>query len=157
MGHTARILVVDDDTDLRQALGDRLGALGLQVTLTGSGADALRLVREEGPAVVLLDLVLPGMDGMAVLEAVRREDPDTAVIVLTAYGTIARAVEAMKKGPYDFVTKPFDPKHLEIVVALEGSEELAQVLRLLALEPAQEARAREPAGKCSVEALPESR
>jgi DNA-binding NtrC family response regulator len=116
MGHTARILVVDDDADLRQALGDRLGALGLQVTLTGSGADALRLVREEGPAVVLLDLVLPGMDGMAVLEAVRREDPDTAVIVLTAYGTIARAVEAMKKGAYDFVTKPFDPKHLEIVV-----------------------------------------
>jgi DNA-binding NtrC family response regulator len=116
MGQTARLLVVDDDADLSQALGDRLRALGLQVTLTGSGTDALRLVREEGPAVVLLDLVLPGMDGMAVLDAIRREDPDTAVIVLTAYGTIARAVEAMKKGAYDFVTKPFDPKHLEIVV-----------------------------------------
>jgi DNA-binding NtrC family response regulator len=116
MGQTARILVVDDDADLSQALGDRLRALGLQVTVTGSGTDALRLVREEGPAVVLLDLVLPGMDGMAVLDGIRREDPDTAVIVLTAYGTIARAVEAMKKGAYDFVTKPFDPKHLEIVV-----------------------------------------
>ena len=73
MGQTARILVVDDDADLSQALGDRLRALGLQVTLTGSGTDALRLVREEGPAVVLLDLVLPGMDGMAVLDAIRRE------------------------------------------------------------------------------------
>jgi DNA-binding NtrC family response regulator len=135
MGHTARILVVDDDADLSQALGDRLGALGFQVTLAGSGADALRLAREEEPAVVLLDLVLPGMDGMAVLDAIRREAPDAAVIVLTAYGTIARAVEAIKKGAFDFVTKPFDPKHLEIVVgkALER-QALRDVNSLLTAE-----------------------
>jgi DNA-binding NtrC family response regulator len=128
MGHTARILVVDDDADLSHALG-------LQVTLAGSGADALRLAREEEPAVVLLDLVLPGMDGMAVLDAIRREAPDAAVIVLTAYGTIARAVEAIKKGAFDFVTKPFDPKHLEIVVgkALER-QALRDVNSLLTAE-----------------------
>jgi DNA-binding NtrC family response regulator len=105
------------------------------VTLAGSGADALRLAREEEPAVVLLDLVLPGMDGMAVLDAIRREAPDAAVIVLTAYGTIARAVEAIKKGAFDFVTKPFDPKHLEIVVgkALER-QALRDVNSLLTAE-----------------------
>jgi DNA-binding NtrC family response regulator len=113
---SARLLLVDDDPDLCEALSDRLTALGFQVTVAGTGADALRLVREEAPALVLLDLVLPGMDGMGVLEAIRREEPDALVIVITAYGTIARAVEAIKKGAYDFVTKPFDPTHLEIVL-----------------------------------------
>ncbi|MBI4012377.1 MAG: sigma-54-dependent Fis family transcriptional regulator, partial [Candidatus Rokubacteria bacterium] len=112
----ARALVVDDDPDLCEALGDRLRGLGFQVTAAGSGGEALRLVREDPPLIVLLDLVLPGMDGMAVLEAIRREEPEVVVIVITAHGTIARAVEAMKKGAYDFVTKPFDPRHLEIVL-----------------------------------------
>ncbi|MBI3458448.1 MAG: sigma-54-dependent Fis family transcriptional regulator [Candidatus Rokubacteria bacterium] len=116
MAPSARILVVDDDPDLRETLSDRLEALGFQVTVAGSGPEALRLLREEPPAIVLLDLVLPGMDGMVVLGAIRREEPDVVVIVLTAHGTIARAVEAMKNGAYDFVTKPFDPKHLEIVL-----------------------------------------
>jgi FixJ family two-component response regulator len=112
----ARVLVIDDDADLCESLRDRLQALGFQVSVAGNGAAALRLVREEAPAIVLLDLVLPGMDGVAVLEAIRRDDPEVVVIVITAHGTIARAVEAMKKGAYDFVTKPFDPKHLEIVL-----------------------------------------
>jgi DNA-binding NtrC family response regulator len=113
---STRVLVVDDDPDLAESLRDRLGALGFQVTVADRGSEALRLVREETPAIVLLDLVLPGMDGMAVLEAVRREDPEIQIIVITAHGTIPRAVAAMKKGAYDFVTKPFDPKHLEIVM-----------------------------------------
>ncbi|MGH7318880.1 MAG: sigma-54-dependent transcriptional regulator [Candidatus Rokuibacteriota bacterium] len=117
MAHATRVLVVDDDPDLCESLKDRLAALGFQVTLAENGPEALRLVREESPSIVLLDLVLPGMDGMAVLDAVRRDEPDTVVVVITAYGTIARAVEAMKKGAYDFVTKPFDARHLEIVLA----------------------------------------
>ncbi len=112
----ARILVVDDDPDLCETLSDRLEALGFQVAVAAGGPEALRQIREEPPAIVLLDLVLPGMDGMTVLETIRREEPDVVVIVITAHGTIARAVEAMKKGAYDFVTKPFDPKHLEIVL-----------------------------------------
>ena len=114
--HATRVLVVDDDPDLCEALSDRLRGLGFQVATAGSGAEALRLVREDPPAIVLLDLVLPGMDGMAVLDAIRREEPDVVVIVITAHGTIARAVEAMKKGAYEFVTKPFEPRHLEIVL-----------------------------------------
>ncbi len=116
MPQPARILLVDDDADFCEALRDRLAALGFQVTIAGTGAEGLRLLREEAPAIALVDLVLPGMDGMALLETIRREEPDTVVIVITAHGTIARAVEAMKKGAYDFVTKPVDPRHLEIVL-----------------------------------------
>ena len=116
MAPPARVLLVDDDPDFCEALSDRLRSLGFQVSVADRGSEALRLCREEPPAIVLLDLVLPGMDGMAVLETIRREEPDVVVIVITGHGTIARAVEAMKKGAYDFVSKPIDPRHLEIVL-----------------------------------------
>ncbi len=116
MAPPARVLLVDDDPDFCEALSDRLRFLGFQVSVADRGPEALRLCREEPPAIVLLDLVLPGMDGMAVLETIRREEPDVVVIVITGHGTIARAVEAMKKGAYDFVSKPIDPRHLEIVL-----------------------------------------
>ena len=116
MAPPARVLLVDDDPDFCEALSDRLRSLGFQVSVADRGSEALRLCREEPPAIVLLDLVLPGMDGMAVLETIRREEPDVVVIVITGHGTIARAVEAMKKGAYDFVSKPVDPRHLEIVL-----------------------------------------
>ena len=116
MASPARVLLVDDDPDFCEALGDRLRSLGFEVSVADRGPEALRLCREEPPAIVLLDLVLPGMDGMAVLEAIRRSEPDAVVIVITGHGTIARAVEAMKKGAYDFVSKPVDAKHLEIVL-----------------------------------------
>jgi DNA-binding NtrC family response regulator len=117
MAPPSRILLVDDDPDFCEALGDRLRSLGFQVSVADRGPEALRLCRDEPPAIVLLDLVLPGMDGMVVLETIRREEPDAVVIVITGHGTIARAVEAMKKGAYDFVSKPIDPRHLEIVLA----------------------------------------
>jgi DNA-binding NtrC family response regulator len=116
MAPPARVLLVDDDPDFCEALGDRLRSLGFEVSVADRGSEALRLCREEPPAIVLLDLVLPGMDGMAVLEAIRRSEPDVVVIVITGHGTIARAVEAMKKGAYDFVSKPVDARHLEIVL-----------------------------------------
>ena len=89
MAQSARLLLVDDDPDFCEALGDRLRAKGFQVTVAERGPEALRLCREETPAIVLLDLVLPGMDGMAVLETIRRESPDVVVIVITGHGTIA--------------------------------------------------------------------
>ena len=116
MAPPARVLLVDDDPDFCEALSDRLRSLGFQVSVADRGPEALRLCREEPPAIMLLDLVLPGMDGMVVLETIGREEPDVVVIVITGHGTIARAVEAMKKGAYDFVSKPVDPRHLEIVL-----------------------------------------
>jgi DNA-binding NtrC family response regulator len=116
MGQPARVLVVDDDPDFCEALRDRVAAWGFEAVGVGSGAGALQAVREDPPAVVLLDLVLPGMSGLVVLQTLRREAPEVAVIVITAHGTIARAVEAMRAGAYDFVTKPVDPRHLEVVL-----------------------------------------
>ena len=116
MAPPARVLLVEDDPDFCEARGDRRRSLGFEVSVADRGSEALRLCREEPPAIVLLDLVLPGMDGMAVLEAIRRSEPAVVVIVITGHGTIARAVEAMKKGAYDFVSKPVDAKHLEIVL-----------------------------------------
>src|SRR5262245_50545009 len=116
MAPPSRVLLVDDDPDFCEALSDRLRSLGFQVSVADRGTEALRLCREEPPAIVLLDLVLPGMDGMVVLETIRREEPDVVVVVITGHGTIARAVEAMKKGAYDFVSKPVDARHLEIVL-----------------------------------------
>src|SRR5215831_425594 len=83
MASSARILLVDDDADFCEVLSDRLHALGFQVTVADRGVEALRLVREDAPAVVLLDLVLPGLDGMTVLDTLRREEPDVAVVVIT--------------------------------------------------------------------------
>jgi DNA-binding NtrC family response regulator len=116
MSQPARLLLVDDDPDFCEALGDRLRAAGFQVATAGLPAEALRLVREEAPAFVLLDLVLPGVDGLTLLDTLRREAPEVVVIVITGHGTIARAVEAMRKGAYDFVTKPVDWRHLEMVL-----------------------------------------
>ena len=149
MAPPARVLLVDDDPDFCEALSDRLRALGFHVSVADRGPEALRLCREEPPAIVLLDLVLPGMDGMAVLETIRREEPDVLVIVITGHGTIARAVEAMKKGAYDFVSKPVDPRHLEIVLGKAARapgaprRERAPVLR--GGRPVRRHRRRQPA------------
>jgi DNA-binding NtrC family response regulator len=117
MAHAARILLVDDDPDFREVMRDRLVALGFQVVLADGAVAALRLVRDDPPAILLLDLVLPDGDGMAVLDSVRRDAPDVLVVVITGHATVTRAVEAMKKGAYDFVTKPVDARHLEVVLA----------------------------------------
>ena len=112
----ARVLVVDDDAASRELLEVRLHALKCEVVLAADGREALAAIRRETPALVLLDLQMPGMGGMEVLREVRQDRIDLPVIVVTAHGSIERAVEAMKEGAYDFILKPFDPKHLEIVI-----------------------------------------
>jgi signal transduction histidine kinase len=114
---STRILVVDDDADIAMVLSDRLQAMGYEVQMATEGQAALTLLEEDSPALLLLDLEMPKMSGMDVLKRVRKEWPDLPVIVMTAHGTIARAVEAMKEGASDFITKPFDPDHLKSVLA----------------------------------------
>ena len=111
-----RVLIVDDDAASRELLEARLGALNCEVAMATDGREALSAISREAPAVVLLDLQMPGMDGMEVLRALRQDRIDVPVIVITAHGSIESAVAAMKEGAYDFILKPFDPKHLEIVV-----------------------------------------
>jgi len=111
-----KILVVDDDDASRRLLEVRLRALGFGVATADNGEGALAAVHEELPALILLDLQMPVMDGMELLRTVRLRGIDTPIIVVTAHGSIDKAVEAVKEGAFDFITKPLDPKRLEIAV-----------------------------------------
>ncbi len=101
------VLVVDDEEANRLTLERILVREGLDVRHAADGRTALRRLREDPPAVLLTDLKMPGMDGIELMRAARLIDPDLEVIVMTAFGTVESAVEAMKEGAWDFVTKPF--------------------------------------------------
>jgi DNA-binding NtrC family response regulator len=112
----SRILVVDDDPDIRELLSDRLRLMQFNVTCAQDGQEALSVLRQEPAPLTLLDLQLPRLSGLEVLKAIREEGLETTVIVITAWGTPERAVEAMRAGAYDFIPKPLDPAHLEVVI-----------------------------------------
>ncbi len=129
---TGRILVVDDEVNIRNALGKILGRHGYEVVVAESGDAALSLFQDANFDLVLSDLKMAGADGLDVLRAVRERAPETEVILLTAYGTVESAVEAMKLGAYDYLTKPVDPERLPVVVekALERRHLRAEIQRL---------------------------
>ena len=110
----ARILIVEDDDLQRQALADLLRQEGHEVVAFRTGEEAL----EAFPLfdLALVDLRLPGMDGLALLKALKSRDPEAEVILITAYGTVETAVEAMKQGAYDYITKPLDFEELRLTV-----------------------------------------
>jgi len=110
------ILVVDDDADIRAVLRDRLNSLHYQVFEAAGGRDALALLEQQNVQMVLLDVVMPDMDGLAVLGEIRERSLDVTVIMITAYATIERAVQAMKHGAYDFIPKPFEPDHIALII-----------------------------------------
>ena len=110
------ILVVDDDQDIREVLRDRLESLGYRVLAASNGEEGLELLEKQSPQMVLLDIEMPGMQGLEVLKEIHRREIDVTVVMMTAYGTIERAVQAMKEGAYDFIPKPFEPDHIALVV-----------------------------------------
>src|SRR5262245_23588391 len=110
------ILVVDDDPYIQEALGDRLESLGYRVARASNGKQALELIDHQDPQMVFLDIEMPGMKGLDVLREIRTREKDFPVVMITAYGSIDLAVEAMKEGAYDFVPKPFKPSHIALVV-----------------------------------------
>lgn len=110
------ILVVDDDPYIQRALEDRLVSLGYGVLVSADGVQALDLFERHSPQLVLLDIELPGMKGLDVLKEIHRKDTDVPVIMITAYGSIDLAVQAMKDGAYDFIPKPFKSGHIGLVV-----------------------------------------
>jgi DNA-binding NtrC family response regulator len=136
------VLVVDDDPTARRMLDVRMRALGCQVAMAETGQGALAAIERDLPAVLLLDLQMPQMDGMEVLRTLNREGVEVPTIVITAHGTIETAVEAMKEGAVDFILKPFDPQYLEIAVrrALEQRQLLVSALRRTAGNQTQAAR-----------------
>jgi two-component system, NtrC family, response regulator GlrR len=112
-----RVLLVDDDKDLLQLIAMRLSAAGYAVTAVESGEAALAALAVSRPQVVVTDLRMHGMDGMALFDAVHRDSPSLPVLILTAHGTIPEAVSATRRGVFSFLTKPFEPKVLLDTVA----------------------------------------
>ncbi|HET9878142.1 MAG TPA: sigma-54 dependent transcriptional regulator [Candidatus Limnocylindria bacterium] len=102
------VLVVDDDGDIRSLLKDLLTEEGYAVKTAVSGADALAAIEKKVPDLVMMDVKLPDMDGLAVLKQLKREHDDLEVIVMTAFGGSSTAIKAMEQGAYDYVTKPFE-------------------------------------------------
>ena len=111
------VLLVDDDKDLLQLIAMRLSAAGYAVTAVESGAAALTALAVSRPQVVVTDLRMEGMDGMALFDAIHRQSPSLPVVILTAHGTIPEAVTATRRGVFSFLTKPFEPKVLLETVA----------------------------------------
>lgn len=111
----ARILVADDERNIRKNLGLVLAAAGHAVDEAKDGDEALDLCKQNHPDIAFVDLHMPKMEGLKVLEHIRALSPKTAVVIITAYGSAANAVEAMKLGAVDFLEKPFDPKMIGIL------------------------------------------
>ncbi|OGX06080.1 MAG: hypothetical protein A3G87_02525 [Omnitrophica bacterium RIFCSPLOWO2_12_FULL_50_11] len=116
MSVDATILVVDDENNAREGLKRFLLGLNYDVLDAATGKVALLLVKKEKPDVVLTDLKMPEMDGMDILHAVKRSNPETIVIMLTAYGTVESAVQAMKAGAYYYLAKPINLDELELTL-----------------------------------------
>lgn len=112
MRATAKVLVVDDDADLLKLVSIRLQSAGFEVATADSGERALAILSASTPQVVVTDLRMGGMDGMALFDQIHRSNPVLPVIILTAHGTIPDAVAATQRGVFGYLTKPFDGKDL---------------------------------------------
>jgi len=111
-----RILVVDDEKAMADALVDCLSELGYSTVAAYGGHEGLSVFETGDFQLVITDLVMPEMSGMELLEAITRLDSRAVVIVMTGYGTVESAVAAIKKGAYDFISKPFKVDELKIIV-----------------------------------------
>jgi len=116
MNTTSKILLVDDDMKIRMVLRDRLAANGYMIIEAGDGQEALKKMQESLPDLILLDLKMPGMDGMATLKHLKKKHIEIPVIILTAHGSISQAVDAMRCGAIDFLSKPTSPDHIMVVI-----------------------------------------
>jgi DNA-binding NtrC family response regulator len=110
------VLVVDDEINLRKVLGTLLRRSGYSVRTASDGLEALDVLNREAISVIVTDLKMPRMDGLELLSKVHNDRPDIPVIMVTAFGTVDRAVEAIKTGAFDFITKPFDRTELKHVI-----------------------------------------
>jgi len=111
-----KILVIDDDTSLRRVLEYNLQEEGYQVQTASSGEEGLYFFGQSQPSLVITDMKMSGMDGLMVLKSIKERSPETLVIMITAFGTVDVAVDAMKAGAYDYITKPFNRDALKLTV-----------------------------------------
>ena len=111
-----KILIVDDDDELRTNLSEILGSRGFHIDEASSGDEAISKASSDEFDIVLLDLMMPGMGGMDVLTELRKIRPKTKVIMITAFATIDNAVESIKKGASDYISKPFQIDNLDVTI-----------------------------------------
>ncbi len=132
MPHRGRILIVDDESNARAALSEILREDGFATETAADGFKALGKLDEFAPDVILTDLKMPGLDGIAFMEKARAAAPGAVFVVMTAFGTISSAVEAMKKGAENYLLKPLDPEALGAVVerAMEKARLVQEARRL---------------------------
>ena len=116
MSERIRVLVVDDDEMFRTVIGKELRKMGFDVTAAANGEEAFAQIDGGGFHVALLDIRMPGVDGLAVLQTVRERAPATEVVMLTGHGTVENAIAAMKSGAYDYLTKPCELDQVEVTV-----------------------------------------
>jgi len=118
------ILIIDDEENIRKYLGQSLAKDGFDVYTAQYGKEGLNLLLQKHIDVVLLDLNLPDISGLDVLRKIKKVDAQSIVIIITAYGDIGSAVEAIKLGAYDYLTKPFDVEDIKIVINTKPLESL---------------------------------
>ena len=131
VGEVPRILVVDDEEAIREILADFLAMEGFSVRTAGNGAEALTEISRGRFDLVLSDLKMPTMGGLELLEALARHAPNTVTIIMTGFGTVETAIQAMKQGAYDYIMKPFKMEEVLHTVrrGLEKRKLVAENLR----------------------------
>lgn len=137
MSAAARIVIIDDEKIVLDSCREILEAGGYAVATAADGTEGLGLVTELHPDLVYVDLKMPGLSGMEVLERIRAADPSIVTIVITGYATLVSAVEAMQRGAYDFVPKPFTPEEFRLITR-RGLEKRRLVCETIALRREQE-------------------
>ena len=128
MAHRGRILIVDDESNARAALSEILREEGYATETAADGFKALGKLDEFTPDVILTDLKMPGLDGIAFMDKARSASPGAVFVVMTAFGTISSAVEAMKKGAENYLLKPLDPEEA-LGAVVERAMEKARLIQ----------------------------
>ncbi|TKJ40596.1 hypothetical protein CEE35_10085, partial [Candidatus Aerophobetes bacterium Ae_b3b] len=135
MPRPAKILIVDDEVNFLQSLSDVLRKKGYLVVTAQNGLEALEKLKERYFNIAIVDLKMPRMGGMELLEVMRERYPQTLVVMLTGYATIKNAVDAMKKGAYDYLVKPFSPDEILLIAnKIMEEENLREENRFLRAE-----------------------
>jgi len=129
-----RVLLVDDELEFTDTLAERMTARGLEVDIAANGPEALKMIKEKSYDVILLDLVMPGMDGIESMKKLLGENPDLQIVLLTGHATLEKGIEAVKMGAQDFIEKPADIKKLMELI------EKARANRMLLVEKRHKAK-----------------